>query len=166
MYPAQSTSRMRNEKRWSPTSPATQVILTARSNADGRYDRWFSRAQMRRRVGNEKLVARLAVPRHHNRYVEDARASASLSPCVQRKIWVKIGSKGRRFLASRLRRDLGGFLLLPPMLQGSLGRRSRRDPSLGLLHKPGFPMQEPGFSFRRETSSIRRAMLTALSSPP
>src|ERR1700733_10727711 len=73
----------------SASGPAT---LTARSNADGRYDRRLSRAKKRRRAGNEKLVARLAVPRHHDRHVENIRASTSLSPCVQRKIWVKIRS--------------------------------------------------------------------------
>src|SRR5580692_12121270 len=76
----------------SASGPAT---LTARSNADGRYDRRLSRAKKRRRAGNEKLVARLAVPRHHDRHVENIRASTSLSPCVQRKIWVKISPKGR-----------------------------------------------------------------------
>jgi hypothetical protein len=30
--------------------------------------------------------------------VENIRASTSLSPCVQRKIWVKISPKGRGFL--------------------------------------------------------------------
>src|ERR1700735_3331127 len=49
----------------------------------------------RGRSGNEKLVARLAVPRHHDRHVENIRASTSLSPCVQRKIWVKISPLGR-----------------------------------------------------------------------
>ena len=76
----------------SASGPAT---LTARSNADGRYDRRLSRAKKRRRAGNEKLVARLAVPRHHDRHVENIRASTSLSPCVQRKIWVKISPLGR-----------------------------------------------------------------------
>src|SRR3984885_2921752 len=68
---------------------------TAKTNADGRDDLRLSRAKKRRRAGNEKLVARLAVPRHHDRHVENIRASTSLSPCVQRKIWVKISPLGR-----------------------------------------------------------------------
>jgi hypothetical protein len=71
----------------SASDPATH---TPRSNADGRYDRRFSRAQTRRRAGSEKLVARHAVPRHHDRQVENIRASTSLSPCVRPKIWVTI----------------------------------------------------------------------------
>jgi hypothetical protein len=52
-----------------------------------------------------------------------------------------------------------------PLVQGSLGRRSGRDPPLGLLHKLGIQMQELGFSFPRENRSTRRASLAALYIP-
>src|ERR1700733_12694793 len=74
----------------SASGPAT---LTARSNADGRYDRRLSRTKRRRRAGNENLVARLAVPRRHDRYVENTRASTA--PCVQLRIWVTFSPLGR-----------------------------------------------------------------------
>src|SRR6266404_311210 len=76
-------------------SASRRATLAARSHADGRYARRFSRAQRRRRAGNEKLVARLAVPRRHDRNVENTRASTSLPTCVQPKIWVKISPSGR-----------------------------------------------------------------------
>jgi hypothetical protein len=49
-----------------------------------------------------------------------------------------------------------------PLVQGSLGSRSGRDPPLGLLHKLGFQRQERGFSFPRKRHRTRRASLAAL----
>ena len=45
-------------------------------------------------------------------------------------------TKERGFLPSRRSRDGGGFLLLPPLVQGSVGRRSLAYPALRMLKAP------------------------------
>ena len=76
-----------------------------------------------------------------------------------------MGTKGRGLLPSRLRRDLGGFLLLTP----SFRVHSAGDP---VVMRPWvystnlvFEIEELGFSFSRETYSTRRASLAAPSVP-
>ena len=74
-------------------------------------------------------------------------------------------TKGRGLLPSRLRRDLGGFLLLTPSFRVHLaGHPGMMRPwvySTNLV----FEMQKLGFSFSRESFSTRRASLAALSIP-
>jgi hypothetical protein len=82
-----------------------------------------------------------------------------------RRLNILPSSKGSGLLPSRLRPDLGGFLLLTP----SFRVHSAGDPgvmrpwvySTNLV----FEMQELGFSFSRETFRTRRASLAAFSIP-
>jgi len=98
MCPAWSTSRMRNGKRWSPTSPGTLCLPPSHPRCEKQCGWSLHSAFLGRKADGEPGTKTLWFGLQYLDAMTamwKILASASLTPCVQLKIWVKISPLGR-----------------------------------------------------------------------